>query len=310
MRRNRAHNKPRLTFFDKLVLFATFLGAIFLIAGANAGHFDPKDHIIIAFMGLAYPFILLFNVIVLAWWLLRRQWLFATCLLVIIFSGYKVLFATFTLFGSEGNKERTADHLRVMTYNVHLFKKFGEDNDKQVKRKFLQILKDQQPDVVLFQEYYTRFKGEFNMTDSIKKMLNVKYYYFVPSSKNSYEAYGMAIFSRYPISNTNFIPFDEYNSNACMYVDIKVRDKNLRVYNVHLRSINFQAADYNYLEKVRKEINPDKQNSKRILRMLKDAFERRSDDVKLVQGSLKTCTTPYIIAGDFNDTPASYAVTQ
>jgi endonuclease/exonuclease/phosphatase family metal-dependent hydrolase len=32
--------------------------------------------------------------------------------------------------------------------------------------------------------------------------------------------------------------------------------------------------------------------------------------VDIMKAHMKTCQTPFLIAGDFNDTPASYAVTQ
>ena len=44
--------------------------------------------------------------------------------------------------------------------------------------------------------------------------------------------------------------------------------------------------------------------------MLKNAFLKRSSQVDEVKAHFKTCNTSYIVAGDFNDTPASFAVTQ
>ena len=42
--------------------------------------------------------------------------------------------------------------------------------------------------------------------------------------------------------------------------------------------------------------------------MLKRAFIKRSEQVDIIKAEMDNCKTPYIIAGDFNDTPASYAV--
>jgi len=57
-------------------------------------------------------------------------------------------------------------------------------------------------------------------------------------------------------------------------------------------------------------MDPEITPAKRILRMLKVAFLKRSNQVDIMKAHMKTCTIPFIIAGDFNDTPASYAVTQ
>ena len=44
--------------------------------------------------------------------------------------------------------------------------------------------------------------------------------------------------------------------------------------------------------------------------MLNSAFLKRSAQVDIMKEHLGSCKIPYLIAGDFNDTPASYAVTQ
>jgi endonuclease/exonuclease/phosphatase family metal-dependent hydrolase len=44
--------------------------------------------------------------------------------------------------------------------------------------------------------------------------------------------------------------------------------------------------------------------------MLRAAFKERSAQVDLMKAHMSSCKIPYIIAGDFNDTPASYAVTK
>jgi len=88
-----------------------------------------------------------------------------------------------------------------------------------------------------------------------------------------------------------------------------VQDKLFRVYNVHLQSISFQKEDYDYIDKVSK-MDPEYKSSRRIAGMLKNAFIRRSEQVKIMKSAMAICNIPYIIAGDFNDTPASYCVTQ
>ena len=55
-------------------------------------------------------------------------------------------------------------------------------------------------------------------------------------------------------------------------------------------------------------MDPKVSASKRIIRMLKYAFKKRSEQVDVMKAHTRACQTPYVIAGDFNDTPASYAV--
>lgn len=301
----------KLTFFDKLMLLATIILIIGLICGILAGKNDPREHILLAFFGLAYPFFLLGNVIFICYWILRKRWLFSIGTTLVIGLGWQTLIATFGFFGNSGGTEKEEKGLvRMMTYNVHNFKPYGEKNTVELKEKMLNVVKEQNPDVICFQEFYTRFKGPYDTVDSLKKLLNTRYYYLNPTLQSKTEAIGLAIFSKYPIKNTGTILFKEGAGNESIYVDLDVNGKDLRIYNVHLQSISFEKEDYSYLEKVTKDMSVEKGSSKRILKMLRGAFKERSAQVDLMKAHMNTCKTSYIIAGDFNDTPASYAVTK
>ncbi|MES2416782.1 MAG: endonuclease/exonuclease/phosphatase family protein [Bacteroidota bacterium] len=304
--------KKKFTFFDKLMLFVAIVMAAGMLCGIKAGSSDPREHIVIAFFGLAYPFFLLANLLMLIYWALRTKWMIAILTIIIICFGGHTLIATFGLFGNAGKSEKEeASLVRMMTYNVHNFKPFGDDNTEAIKEKMLAIVNGQNPDIICFQEFYTRYKGPYDTIDSLKKILNTQYYYFLPISKSQREAIGLAIFSRYPIKNKGSILFNEgYGGNESIYVDLEINKHTVRVYNVHLQSISFDKEDYTYFEKATKEMEPQIGSSKRIVRMLKSAFKKRSTQVDIMKAHMRTCNTPYIVAGDFNDTPASYAVTQ
>lgn len=302
--------KKKFTFLDKLLLLISAVLVIGLVCGILAGQNDPRQHIVLAFFGLAYPFFLLGNVMMLVWWVLRRRWILSLVTVVVICSGWHTLIATFGLFGKVGaNQKEEAGLVRMMTYNVHNFKPYGEEITQGIKAKMLDVVKTQNPDIICFQEFYTRYKGPFDTVDSLMKMLNTQYYYFQPTMKSQSEAIGLAIFSKYPIKNKGQIIFEPNAGNESIYLDLDVNGQTIRVYNIHLQSISFEKEDYTYLEKV-KEMDPQMNPSKRIVRMLRSAFKKRSEQVGIMKAHMRTCTVPYIIAGDFNDTPASYAVTQ
>lgn len=303
--------KRNPTFFDKIVALKAIILAICLILGMLASKSDPRAHVILAFFGLAYPFLLLANVLLVIWWLLRKRWLFALLTLLVIGVGWRTLNATFRLFGTEGKGEKIENGLiRIMTYNVHNFKPYGEKNTELVKEQMLDLVRNQNPDVICFQEFFTKRRGPYNTIDSLKNILNTKYYYFLPTMESESEAIGLAIFSKYHIVNKDNIVFEPGAGNESIYVDLSVNNQTIRVYNVHLQSISFEKEDYKYLDKVQHQLNVEKSPSKRIFRMLRSAFKKRSAQVDLMKAHMKTCKTPYIIAGDFNDTPASYAVTK
>ncbi len=305
-------SKTKLTFFDKLVRFIAVILAIALVLGMLAGNADPRSNKFIPFFGLAYPYLLLLNLFMIIWWFMRKRLMFALITIGLIAIGSRPLIATVSLFGSagEGPKE-SPDLLRMMTYNVHNFRPYDPGNTDSVKSQILNLVRKENPDVIGFQEYYTRKKGVFDLTDSLKSILNTSYYYFVPTNQNRHEAMGLAIFSKYPIKGQGTIWFDDsHTGNNSIYVDLEINKKILRVYNVHLQSISFVKQDYAYLDKVTKKMDAEIVPSRRIVGMLRSAFLKRSAQVDLMKAHMQTCKTPYLIAGDFNDTPASYAVTQ
>lgn len=303
-------NRKKTPFLEKLMVPIGVFLAIGLLCGGIAGYFNPLDHTLIAFAGLAYPFLLLANFIFLIWWLARKKWIYAVFTLVAIAAGWHTLNATVGFFGNEGANEKADSSLiRVMTYNVHSFKPYDGELTKDGAEKVLSMVKTQNPDVICFQEFYTRFKGTFNTIDSLKKILHTNFYYFEPKAQSSTEAIGFAVFSKYPIANRGEIKFSNSPGNGSVFIDVRVQNQLIRIYNIHLQSISFEKRDYMYIDKV-KEMETKVAPSKRILHMLKMAFRKRSRQVDVMKAHMRTCTTPFVLTGDFNDTPASYAVTK
>ncbi len=301
--------KSSFSFFSKTILLANMVAVGMLLLSYMAPFTDPHTFWPVSFLGLAYPGLLLINIVFIIYWLLCSP-KFALISAITILMGFKFI-------GSYiGFRETTAiavpkssqNFIRVMTYNVHDFKQYGSKNDRFTKDQILDIIRQEQPDVICFQEFFSRQKGEYNFKKLIPEILNSSNYYFEPTSDNGYEAIGMAIFSKFPIVNKGHIAFDTSPGNEAIFSDIERNNQIFRIYNVHFQSINFQPEDYKYIKKVTKEIDTDVESSRRIGSRLKRAFLKRSDQVKIVKTHAKNCKTPYLVAGDFNDTPISYTV--
>jgi len=164
------------------------------------------------------------------------------------------------------------------------------------------------PDVICIQEYYTRQKGAYRMAKAFQQELGMSYHSILPTAENDYEAYGMAIFSKYPIVASGHLPEHEYGVNRIIYADIDKGGRTFRIYNVHLRSIGFQKEDYEFIKSPAKTLEKDAESTKRIGARLKWAFDARSAQADALQEHSRNCKIPFLIAGDFNDTPLSYAV--
>ncbi len=196
-----------------------------------------------------------------------------------------------------------------MTYNVHNFKRYGAKNDVSTKHEILNIIRKEQPDIICFQEFYSRRHGQYDMRDSIVQVTGAGHYYFEPAVYNATEAIGIAIFSKYDIIGHGLISFTgKASENECIYIDVAKGKKKFRIYSVHLQSIHFDPEDYKYIDSITHDEKPDMAAARRLGSKLKTAFIKRSAQAQKVKANAIKCPYPYLIAGDFNDTPASYAV--
>lgn len=301
----------KLPFFDRLVLWLNYLLCAILLLSYLAPVADPRTFWPVAFLGLAYPIVLVVNLVIIIYWLLRKsKW--ALLSIVCIAIGYKIFNSNIGLrMPASVSSAPNPNMMRIMTYNVHNFKKFGAKNDISTKHEILDILAHQQPDVMGFEEFLSRKHGQYAMVDSIKRILKSDQCYFEPFLTSATEGIGMALFSKLPIINTGIIWLNErQNLNQCIYIDVEKNGQTIRIYAVHLQSIRFDPEDYKYLAEVSDKGKTDVPSVRRIGGKLKRAFLKRAEQVTLIKAHMAQCPYPYIIAGDFNDTPSSFAVNQ
>lgn len=297
-----------LNVFNKLVLTANIVAVTCLLIAYLSSYINPNTFWPVAFFGLAYPAILLVNIVFIIYWLISRP-MYALLSFMGIMIGWNVLtnYIGFRESSAIMVPKSSEGFIRVLTYNVHNFKQFGDKNDKFTKDQILDIIRKEQPDVLCFQEFFSRQRGEYNFRKLITEIMKSNHYYFKPTIDNGYEATGTAIFSKYPIVDSGKVLFaKKMNWNEAVYVDVKAGEKIIRIYNVHFQSISFQPEDYQYLKKVKKDIDTDVESSVKIGSRLKHAFIKRANQVKMLRAHSDSCKTPFIIAGDFNDTPISY----
>ena len=302
--------KRKVSFFTRLLLVLNAATAISLLLAYLAPVVDPRTFWPVAFFGLAYPPLLLLNGIFIVYWLFRRsKWVLISTLAILV--GWNVLLNNIG-FSFSGHKDtKDTGRLRVMTYNVHNFQRYGEEKDSSTRRGILRIIKETQPDVIGIPEYFSRSKGVYAMTDSIKAIFKNASFHFESIIATEREFMGLAIFSAYPMVAKGTVSIaNPNNGNQCIYADIKYKNGIFRFYSVHLQSIRFDPKDYEYLDTVTKKGKADLHSTRRLASKLKQAFIKRAAQVFIIKAHAAQCPYPYIIAGDFNDTPTSFAVNQ
>lgn len=306
-----AKTKPakKRNFPDKVMLVLTIIAAVSILLSLLASVVDPRKFWQLAFFGLAYPPILVANIIMLLYWFIRMSRLLFIPL-VSILVGWGILVNTFNISSGDANGPKASEnYLRMLTYNVHSFSGVGENEHQSTRSEILKLVSAEQPDVVGMEEFFTRKEGPNDIVDSMKRVLHTNYYYAFMVDNINYQGNGIALFSKYPIINQGLIQLSgKAGTNQCIFIDVKKANHIVRIYAVHLQSIHFMPEDYQLIDSVSKAEESSIHSYKRILSKLKKAFLKRSEQVLIVKKHAQTSPYPYIIAGDFNDTPASFAV--
>lgn len=295
---------------DKVLLILNIIGAAALMLAYLAPLVNPAKMVIPALFGLAYPYLLLVNLIFFLIWLIRLKKQILLSLIVILL-GWNHLNNLLPINFKDSGIPENADPERLfkaLSYNVRGFDVYRWTKDPQAKQEIFDFLKNQDPDLVCIQEYYTSSKrGETH--DDVKKQLHSlpqSAVYFANDPANK-EGFGIATFSKYPIIKKSRIPFNS-SFNAAMYTDILFQSDTIRVFNVHLQSIRFEKHDYAFMDTARlKYSNEQMLEIRAIGSRLKSAFQLRAEQAQIIANYIKDSPYAVIVIGDFNDTPQSYA---
>lgn len=299
-------HKQRKSRTNWFVMIFNVLAALALVFSYLATHIRPSTFEYLSLFGLGYPFILLVNFLFVFYWFFKKRKLMLLSLFA-FFIGWNH-FTDFFQLSFPSKKKEDQKELKVLTYNVRLLGYYDEKKSIEKRDKIFDLLDKEQADVLCFQEFYhTDREGVFETRDTIVKFLPNKFYHerFTHAlSKKQY--FGVALFSRYPIIKKGHVPFASDANNFCIYVDLKIKDDTVRVYNAHLQSIRFRPEDYALVDGNKNQEQIEK-GGKRIARRLTSAFVKREEQVERIIESIQSCPHKVVLCGDFNDTPVSYA---
>ena len=270
---------------------------------------NPKTTSIPALLGLVYPVLFILNLLFLAWWILRVKWFFLIPLLAILI-GWNVFIKHFG-FGRDNIAQTSRNSLKVLSYNVRMFdvQNWRQGQEPVTRDSILSFLSGENAEIVCFQEFFHGEQNYFPTTGPFAEILKAGYIHtdFV-ISRGGNKHFGLATFSRFPIVNKKIIHFPDAMANSGIYSDVVVDDGDtIRIFNVHLESVKFSNSDYKYVsEFMEPGARQTSSNSKIIFSKLKNAFDKRADQAKVVAGYIEQSPYPIILCGDFNDTPSSF----
>ncbi len=266
----------RLNFLDKFLFFINSVVAVLLITNYLIPYIDPENCPTIAILSLAYPTLLIINIAFVFIWLLKlKPHLLLSA--IVISLGYQSIKALFPINDKENT---TVSDLSVLSYNVRQFNRYNWIKKPNIKQGICDFINGEKADIVCIQEYKN--------IDHLNIKLPFKYETKTSSS-------GFAIYSKFKILNSGSVGFKNTANNA-VYVDISLKNKLVRIYNVHLQSFSLDTKKEHY----------GKLNNKALYHKFQSVFKQQAQQIKQLRQHIKDCPYPTILAGDFNNTAFSW----
>ena len=286
--------------FIFLLFILNIMAVAALLVSYLAVFIAPDKLWVPAIFGLAYPFILLANLIFVAFWIFVKPRVLFLSLITVLLGGVFIN-RYFQLTGKSTNDEG----IRVVSYNVMLFGGEKGSNQRTNANKIVDYLNQQNADIICLQDVQLGRNNAFNAASAVKELKTIEHYHFGRSSVT----YGVVTFTRYPILKMGEIRTKK-SSNIAIYTDVLIDTDTVRIFNIHLQSYKIDPRKYAIIESPGIDDERDLREMREIGSKLKRGFQFRAGQVREISDFIEQTPYPVIICGDFNDTPVSYAYQQ
>ena len=265
--------------------------SIFTIVGLFGGNVNPIGSSARAMMVYILPLLIIANLLMLIYWLVRRRWLLAIIPVVTVACCIPYI-GTIYQFGSPDKSVTGQSGLTVASYNVAMF---NRETSGFMAQDILAEMRRKKVDVLCMQEY-NEISGDKKNSESYKE-----YFPYIQKGRDD-----MVIFSRFPIKGNKTILFDDTN-NSAMWADIEVNGRDIRVFNVHLQTTGISRT-FHQADKLRAQDHDVSSN--RLLKAIYGNYTLgmmfRAGQAVTVANEKRASEKPVILCGDFNDVPYSY----
>ncbi len=275
----------KLSWFNKIVYFFNILVALLTFVGYILPFLAPRMFPFLSVLTLGLPLLLMLNMLFFFYWILQvRKQVFLSALVLLVGIGFV---SKWYKFSSNTLPESDSD-FTLMSYNVRLFNKYKWLDNDSVLPNIKNFINSHDPDILCIQEFSDIGENQFD---------TYKYQHIYYVNKN--KSFGHAIYSKFPIINQGVISFENSNNNV-IFVDIIKNKDTLRVYSMHLQSIQITKD----IAQIEQELSQEK--SEIIFRKIAKAFTEQQEQAAIFKEHKEQCHYPIIICGDMNNSAFSY----
>ena len=260
-----------------------FLNVIFSFSLLLACIIPYTSSASLAFISLAVPLLVLINILFLLFWMLQKKLSLLIPLSVLIY-GYLTL-GTFIGFNGNSKITNVDESLSIMSFNSLGFRGKEDEWESTAGDTIVKFIQQQKPDIVCFQEFdYKKIRSHYF------DQYPYKYVDFEFGEDSGRVI--QAVYSKYKIFEKEILDFPE-SSNSAVYVDIIHKMDTIRIYNLHLESLNIRPN------------NIKSERSDKLFARLRDSFAKQQEQSTIVRTSIDDSPYPTIVCGDFNNTQFS-----
>lgn len=259
---------------------------------------SPASFWPLAFFGLLYPWLLLFNLLFVVLWLVmrRKQFLLSLACILVGWTHLTSFVGLHLPSAYEGDQV-----LRVMSLNTYGFRLYDGSRKRHDTDHLAEMFSVEGLDIVCFQEYpairhNNPFTAYFQDQTPLKHVLNT------PGS-------ALALFSRFPIIDGQTHYFNR-QYNGYQYADIQVAGQTFRVFNLHLQSNDVSSIANEVATEGDLKKRETWLNIRGMAARFKHSASKRAGQAEQVAAAIAESPYPVILCGDFNAIPQSYTYSQ
>ena len=266
--------------------------SVFTLVGLFGGNVTPVGNTARAMCVYILPILIAANIVLILYWIIRRKWLFLAIPVLTVACCIPYI-GTYYQFSLENPQKNTQNGLKIASYNVAMFKR---ETSGFMAQDILAEMRRQKVDILCMQEY-NEISGDQKNSESYKE-----YFPYQQVGRSD-----MVIFSRYPITGSKTILFEETN-NSAMWADVNVNGKEFRVFNVHLETTGINGT----LHRASKTMFQQHQevDKSRLMNAIVGNYTLglmfRSGQAITIANEKRESDKPTILCGDFNDVPYSF----